>query len=105
MEANEYQNEIRKYSNYPQEVGPFTVILTLQNNVGKLSAKLNKVLVNDHGAFNKEDKVKVMISLGDIINDVTNIASDIGFTLDDVLSLNITKYANSKESNAVQNKS
>jgi hypothetical protein len=40
MEINEYQSQIRDYGDYPLELGPFSVILSLQNNVGKLSAKL-----------------------------------------------------------------
>ena len=63
MEINEYQTQIRNFIEYPVEVGPFTVILELQKNIGNLSEKLNKVLINDHGSFSQEDKIKVAISL------------------------------------------
>ena len=92
MEVNDYQNEIRKYVNYPLELGPFTVILDLQSDIGKLSNKLNKVLVDNHGEFTKENKFKTAISLGDILFNITNIATDLGYTLNDIISINLMKY-------------
>ena len=97
MEINEYQTQIRNFAEYPVEIGPFTVILDLHKNIGTLSDKLNKVLVNDHGSFSREDKFKVAISLGDILNNISNIATDLGLTMNDIISINLTK--NSKKSN------
>ena len=98
MEINEYQTQIRNFIEYPVEVGPFTVILELQKNVGNLSEKLNKVLINDHGSFSQEDKIKVAISLGDILNNISNIATDLSLTMNDVISINMTKLSKSKKS-------
>lgn len=97
MEVNDYQNQIRDYVDYPEELGPFSVILSLQNNVGKLSEKLNDSLMNDHGQFSKELTMKCIISLGDILFDLTNIAFDLGYTMNDVISLNITKHRLAKD--------
>ena len=98
MEINEYQTQIRNFIEYPVEIGPFTVILELQKNVGNLSEKLNKVLINDHGSFSQEDKIKVAISLGDILNNISNIATDLSLTMNDVISINMTKLSKSKKS-------
>lgn len=98
MEINEYQTQIRNFIEYPIEVGPFTVILELQKNIGNLSEKLNKVLINDHGSFSQEDKIKVAISLGDILNNISNIATDLSLTMNDVISINMTKLSKSKKS-------
>ena len=98
MEINEYQTQIRNFIEYPVEVGPFTVILELQKNVGNLSEKLNKVLINDHGSFSQEDKIKVAISLGDILNNISNIATDLSLSMNDVISINMTKLSKSKKS-------
>ena len=99
MEINDYQSEIQKYAEYPKEIGPFTVILTLQNDVGKLSEKLNNVLVNNHGKFERQDKIKTAISLGDILFDIASIASDLGYTMNDIISLNLVKHTKSTEEN------
>ena len=93
MDINEYQTQIRNYVDYPTDIGPFTTILDLSLNVGKLSDKLNKVLVNNHGSFSKEDKLKVAISIGDILNNISNIAYDIGLSMNDIISINLTKYS------------
>ena len=98
MEINEYQTQIRNFIEYPVEVGPFTVILELQKNIGNLSEKLNKVLINDHGSFSQEDKIKVAISLGDILNNISNIATDLSLSMNDVISINMTKLSKSKKS-------
>lgn len=97
MEVNDYQNQIRDYVDYPLELGPFSIILSLQKNVGKLSEKLNDSLMNDHGQFTKEQTMKCIISLGDILFDLTNIATDLGYTMNDVISLNLTKHRLSQE--------
>ena len=60
------------------------------------SDKLNKVLTTDHGSFSREDKFKVAISLGDVLNNISNIATDLGLTMNDIISINLTK--NTKKS-------
>ena len=99
MEINEYQTQIRNFSDYPIDVGPFTVILDLQKNVGNLSDKLNKVLVKDHGSFSREDKFKVAISLGDVLNNISNIATDLGLSMNDIISINLTKISKDSKNN------
>lgn len=97
MEINDYQTQIRDYIDYPLELGPYSIILSLQNNVGVLSDKLNVALKNDHGALTKEARMKCAISIGDILFDLTNITSELGYTMDDILSINLTKHRMGKE--------
>ena len=105
MEINDYQKQIRDYIDYPLTLGPFSVILDLQNNVGNLSAKLNDALIKDHGSFTKETKTKAAISLGDILNNVCNIAYDLGFDMNDVIGMNITKHNMEVEKKRKENES
>ena len=62
MDINDYQKTIREYIDYPLELGPFSVILDLQNNVGALSNKLNDALVKDPNVL-KEMQDEVLIQL------------------------------------------
>ena len=98
MEINDYQKTIREYLDYPVELGPFSVILDLQNNVGILANKLNDALINDHGSFTKVTKTKAIISLGDILNNICNIAYD-------VIGMNITKHNMEVEKKRKENES
>lgn len=102
MEINDYQKQIREYADYPIELGPFTLILDMQSTLGNLSNKLNDSLINDHGNFTKKSKTNVAISLGNIFDDICNMAFDLGFTMNDIISLNMTRYnmENEKKNNA-----
>lgn len=105
MEINDYQKTIREYLDYPVELGPFSVILDLQNNIGILANKLNDALINDHGSFTKVTKTKAIISLGDILNNICNIAYDLGFDMNDVIGMNITKHNMEVEKKRKENES
>ena len=97
MEISEYQAQIRNYIDYHVELGPFSVILDLVNNVGILSEKLHSVLEEKRGTFSDLDKNKVAISIGDILFDLTNMCSDLGINMDEVISLNLRKQSMIKE--------
>lgn len=99
MDINEYQAKIREHINYPQEIGPYSIILALSQDLGRLSEKLNNVLINDQGNFDKKEAMKVAISLGDVLFDITNMASDLGFAMSDIISLNLMKYTKNNENN------
>ena len=91
MNINEYQDNISQFVDYHKELGPFQLILRLSNNVGILSGKLYDILNDKNGEFTDEEKIKIAISLGDIINDIANISTDLNITLEEILALNIKK--------------
>lgn len=97
MDVNEYQEKIKEYINYPKEIGPYSTILALMGDTGKLSDKLNNSLINDRGSFDKKSSLNVIISLGDILFDITNMASDLGYTMNDIISINLMKHAKNSE--------
>lgn len=97
MDINEYQHTIRNYIDYPKEIGPYSVILALQEHVGTLSGKLNKVLKQDGGQFTKEESTKAIISLGDILFDICNLAYDLDYNMNEVISYNLLKHQMEQE--------
>lgn len=103
MDINTYQKTIREYINYPKEVGPYSVILSLSKNLGKLSEKLNDVLINNHGSFDDKKRMSTIITLGDILFDIVNMASDLDYNMNDVLSLNLMKYQGQPNDNNKEN--
>ena len=92
MDINEYQSKIKEFKNYPDEIGPYSSILSLTKNLGKLSEKLNDVLINDHGNFDQRKSLNVIITLGDLLFDITQMASDLTYNMSDVVSLNLMKH-------------
>ena len=99
MDINEYQEKIKEYKNYPEEIGPYSTILSLTKNIGKLSEKLNDVLINDHGSFDQRKSLNVLITLGDILFDITQMTSDLKYTMSDVISINLMKHNKENQTN------
>ena len=97
MDFNTYQENARQFANYHKELGPFSVILSLVSNVGTLSNKLYYALEGNDGGFSDEEKLKVAISLGDIIYDISNIAADLQINLGEIIALNLKKLEMIKE--------
>ncbi len=91
MDIVTYQETIRQFADYHKELGPFTVILSLGKHYGDLCEKLYNTLETKEGGFDNEDKVRLAISIGDVINDLVNMSSDINFSMDDILNINLKK--------------
>jgi hypothetical protein len=91
MELNDCQLMLRNYIDYPPELGPFSCAFSLWTDTGRLSEKMHKVLEEKHGEFEDRDKSLVAISISDILFDISNIAYVMGYTLDDVVNLQIRK--------------
>ena len=91
MDFNSYQETVHNLSEHKKEIGPFSMILAIIKDTGIISDKLRYILEDNDGSFNDEDKVRIAISLGDIINDVANMASDLGISLEEVIAINMKK--------------
>lgn len=91
MDIVTFQETIRQFADYHKELGPFTMVLALGKHYGDLTEKLHNVLENKDGEFTDEDKLKLAITLGDLLNDICNMSSDINFSMDDILNINLKK--------------
>ena len=91
MEITSYQESIKPFANHHKELGPYTLILIFGKHFGDFTEKLYKILENNEGNISEEDKFKLGISMGDMINDITNMATDIGISMEDVLNINLRK--------------
>lgn len=88
---NEYQETVKKYADYPLEIGPFYTILGIISTCGTLSEKL-RVLLNEHGGqLDSINAKRIAITLGDILRYLTYMASDINVSLEEVIELNMQK--------------
>ena len=94
---NTYQDNIRQFAIYHKELGPFSVIMDLMNNVGILSNKLYNVLA-DISLFMDKIKVKNFTFTfdGTNINNLENIRKLI-FNIQPGAKSNIRSSDNSKD--------
>lgn len=105
MDISTYQESIQLFANHNHDLGPFLLIHRLGKHFGDLSEKIYNILAETNGEIDKESNFKLAISLGDMINDITNIASDINIDMSDVLNINIQKLqlANKDKFNNIDN--
>lgn len=96
MTIQEYQDSTKNFHNYPEEIGVYYSYLSLNEEIGNLSSKIKLSLLDDYEVTDKE-RQKLGITIGDIIFWCTNMCSDMGLRLEDVLLLNIRKLNLIKE--------
>lgn len=91
MELNEYQNQTKNYLNYPPELGPFYNCIAIQMAVGQLSEKIENLISDPNIKIDQDYALKLGISLGDIMGYVSNLASDVGMSLEEICAINLRK--------------
>lgn len=96
MDINEYQSSIRNFVTYPKEIGVFYNLFEMSSAFGDLSKKVNETLISNK-EFDRNQSLRFAISLGDILNAISNFALDIGVSMDEVIALNLKKIAVLKE--------
>lgn len=97
MDAFDFQTQLRNFTNYPVELGPYYTILGIYEELGILSEKLRTSLKDKEGKFTDRDIQRLQISIGDIIYYLTCMCTDIGANINDVLALCIKKQTLMKE--------
>jgi len=89
MELNEYQKEAKKTAIYPSPI--IYPALGLCGEAGEVAEKVKKVLRDNKGLFTDEKLKEIAKELGDVLWYISNTASDIGFSLEEVAQGNIDK--------------
>jgi len=97
MEINEYQNQIINFITYPPELGPFYNTISLQNDIGNLSNKIKDLMDDPDQKIDRQYALKIAINLGDILGHVSNLANDMGLTLEELCALNLKKLQLERE--------
>ena len=87
MDLNHYQQEARKTAIYPEEYEITYPLLGLTGEVGEFANKYKKVL-RDGAIFTRVD---IASELGDILWYLSNLASDVGISLNAIAQQNVDK--------------
>lgn len=91
MTLNAYQDETdktRDIGNTPKIIYP---ALGLGGETGEVLDKLKKVIRDKKGKFTKEELKQVALELGDVLWYIAQLSRDLGFTLEQVATMNIFK--------------
>jgi NTP pyrophosphatase (non-canonical NTP hydrolase) len=93
MHFDEYQEKARKTAFYPREQAVFYPALGLSGEVGELNNKIKKGMRDNV----KPDMEGLKGELGDVLWYLSQVASDLGISLDEVAESNIEKLKSRKE--------
>lgn len=92
MNIEEYQQERRVTDKYRPEEAPYCHALGVASEAGEYAGKVDKVYRKKHCFCADEDTRRHMaLELGDILWFVCGCADDIGYTLEEILDMNIAK--------------
>ena len=94
MDLNHYQQAARSTARYP-DVGsnPIYPTLGLSGESGEVADKVKKVLRDRDGIFDAEVKEALKLELGYVLWYVAQLASELGFSLEEVAQANLDKLA------------
>ena len=92
MTFEEYQNKSKKTEIYPNIGENFIYpVLGLTGEAGEVAEKIKKVLRDKNGIISEETRVELKKELGDVLWYLSQLASELKISLDDVAEFNIEK--------------
>lgn len=98
-ELNRYQDAARETAFYPIDKLVMYPTLGLAGEAGEVADKVKKVYRDNNGRFDDEHRHAIAMELGDVLWYVANLATDLGYTLQDIAEMNYQKLQSRKERN------
>jgi NTP pyrophosphatase (non-canonical NTP hydrolase) len=92
MNFKEYQEKSRKTAIYPNADNNFVYpTLGLAGEAGEVAEKIKKVIRDKKGVIDNRKKKEIEKELGDVLWYVSQLASELGLSLEEVAKKNIEK--------------
>ena len=102
MDLRTYQSRARETARYPDAgSNPIYPTLGLCGEAGEVADKVKKVLRDQNGEFSPEVAQALMLELGDVLWYVAQLASELGFELDQIAEANLQKLASRAARNVI----
>jgi len=102
MTFEEYQKLSRKTAIYPDKDNNFVYpTLGLTGEAGEVSEKIKKVLRDDNGIVDDLKRQEIKKELGDVLWYLSQIATELDLSLDDVATFNVEKINSRQERNKI----
>jgi NTP pyrophosphatase (non-canonical NTP hydrolase) len=103
MELKEYQEKSRVTAKYPDAGNNYIYpTLGLSGEAGEVAEKIKKVIRDKGGEINDETRSEIKKELGDVLWYVSQLATELGLSLDDVAESNIQKLYDRMERGVLQ---
>ncbi len=92
MNFKEYQEKSRKTAKYPDAGKNYIYpTLGLAGEAGEVAEKIKKVIRDKGGQVNQETQDEIRKELGDVLWYVSQLATELGLSMDDIAEGNIKK--------------
>jgi len=103
MTFDEYQKQSRETAIYPN-VGSNYIYPTLGlcGESGEVAEKIKKILRDQDGVFSVENLVELQKEIGDCLWYLSQLASELRLSLDQIAEENIKKLQSRKQRNVIQ---
>ena len=102
MTFDEYQKLSKRTAIYPNKGNNFVYItLGLVGEAGEIAEKVKKVFRDNNGKMDKERKEIIKKEMGDVLWYMAQLSTELGFSLDEVANLNLSKLMSRMERGAL----
>jgi NTP pyrophosphatase (non-canonical NTP hydrolase) len=102
MNLNDYQTQAMSSAIFPDQYKILYPALKLAGESGEVAEKIGKVLRDGDGNFDDlHIKDTLAYELGDVLWYVAALAHSLGYSLEDIAQMNITKLADRKARNKI----
>jgi len=97
MKFTKYQNKSKKTAVYDVGNDYIYPLLGLAGEVGEVSEVISKIRRDNNGFLTVGDKLVLKSELGDVLWYLTQLASELGLSLEDIAITNLEKLKNRQE--------
>jgi NTP pyrophosphatase (non-canonical NTP hydrolase) len=99
---SEYQIQSKKTAKYPAIGHPVVYpVLGLAGESGEVADKIKKIFRDKNGVFSAEDLEMIKKELGDVLWYISQIATELEFSLEEIAQLNLQKLFSRMERGAI----
>lgn len=99
---NEYMEFTETTAVYPKERELEYLALGLASEAGEVAGKFKKIIRDSDGVFDSKAALAIASELGDVLWYVARLSDFIGWTMQDVIDLNVEKLTERKANDTIQ---
>lgn len=92
----EYQRRSKSTASYPKDVRFLYPALGLAGEAGEVAEQVKRVLRDDAGELTETRRQAIASELGDVLWYVSQLATELGFSLEEIAVRNLDKLADRK---------
>ena len=101
MTANEYQEKAHSFADYPKKIEWLYPALEVSEEAGEVAGKFAKLIRDKNGEVTEETKKEIAKELGDVLWGIAELSTILGYSLEEVMEMNIQKLESRKSRNVI----